>query len=165
MDKFAEEFKDSGERREFETGAVRDKATGKGRFDLVSPVGLRRLAIIYEKGCIKYADRNWEKGIPVSAFIDSAARHINEYLAGEKTEDNLAMACWNLFGAMHMEERRPDLVDIPARAPLFNMPKLKMTDLLLNGTGIELSILLRSGGLSTKPRCLSIMKGTIIAPV
>ena len=28
-------IKDSGERREFETGAVRDMAEGKGRFDLM----------------------------------------------------------------------------------------------------------------------------------
>lgn len=47
-------IKDSGERREFGTGAVRDMATGKGRFDLLPWAVIRALAIHYQKGCEKY---------------------------------------------------------------------------------------------------------------
>jgi hypothetical protein len=47
-------IKDSGERRDFGTGAVRDMASGKGRFDLVPWAVIRALAIHYEKGCLKY---------------------------------------------------------------------------------------------------------------
>ena len=36
---------DSGERQQYATGAVRDLATGKGRYDLISPIALRRLAL------------------------------------------------------------------------------------------------------------------------
>ncbi|KKK94181.1 hypothetical protein LCGC14_2685460, partial [marine sediment metagenome] len=36
--------KDSGKRQEFETGSVRDTQEGKGRYDLVSPIFVRRLA-------------------------------------------------------------------------------------------------------------------------
>lgn len=47
-------IKDSGQRRDFGTGAVRDMAVGKGRFDLLPWAVIRALAIHYEKGCIKY---------------------------------------------------------------------------------------------------------------
>ena len=63
---------DSGERIEFETGAVRDTTTGKGRYDLLSPIAIKRLAQHFENGGLKYKDRNWEKGIPLKRFLDSA---------------------------------------------------------------------------------------------
>lgn len=107
--------KDSGQRRDFETGARRDVRAGKGRYDLMSPVAMRRECQLLERGADKYGDRNWEKGMPVSTFLDSAIRHIFNYLDGEATEDHLAAARWNLGCAMHMEEKRPDLQDIPTR--------------------------------------------------
>jgi hypothetical protein len=67
---------DSGKREEYSSGAVRDVATGKGRFDLLPPHALMRLAQLYEVGATKYAARNWEKGIPLDRFIDSAFRHM-----------------------------------------------------------------------------------------
>ena len=97
-------IKDSGNRREFDTGAVRDMAEGKGRFDLIPPRALRRLAKHYEKGAVKYGDRNWEKGIPNDSFIDSALRHINQYQSGQRDEDHLSAAVFNLFGIVHFEE-------------------------------------------------------------
>ncbi|MBM4043017.1 MAG: hypothetical protein FJ290_31395 [Planctomycetes bacterium] len=106
---------DSGQREEFDGGAVRDVRSGKGRYDLLSPHALGRLAAVYEKGAAKYAARNWEKGIPVSRCLDSALRHIFQYLAGAKDEDHLAQADWNLQAVMHFEETRPDLQDIPTR--------------------------------------------------
>lgn len=107
--------KDSGKREQFDTGAVRDIREGKGRFDLVTPVGLRRLAQVYERGASKYGDKNWEKGMPISRFMDSALRHLNQYLNGDRDEDHLAQAAFNVFAAMHMEERRPELNDIEPR--------------------------------------------------
>lgn len=96
--------KDSGERREFGTGAVRDMSKGKGRYDLISPLALKRLAKHYENGALKYSDRNWEKGIPLSSYIDSAMRHLSNYLEGMRDEDHLAAAAWNVFCIIHMEE-------------------------------------------------------------
>jgi len=77
-DKFI--LKDSGDRQSFESGAVRDIQVGKGRFDLISPFALLRIARVYEKGALKYAARNWEKGMPYGRFIDSALRHITQYM-------------------------------------------------------------------------------------
>ena len=96
-------LKDSGNRREFETGAVRDMQEGKGRCDLLPPYALLRLAKHFEVGARKYDDRNWEKGIPINSFIDSAIRHILFFMAGESDEDHLCAAAWNLICAMETE--------------------------------------------------------------
>jgi len=66
-------FKDSGERSSFDTGANRDIQTGKGRFDLAPPFSTMFLARIYETGCLKYGDRNWEKGIPINRYLDGGS--------------------------------------------------------------------------------------------
>jgi hypothetical protein len=97
------DLKDSGERQEFETGAKRDVRTGKGRYDLISPVFLRRLAVVMEKGAEKYGERNWEQGMPVCRFIDSAIRHILQFLDHETDEDHLAQAAFNVMGALHTQ--------------------------------------------------------------
>lgn len=108
-------LKDSGERREFKTGAVRDRAVGKGRFDLIATQMMFRLARQYEAGAVKYADRNWEKGMDFSVYIDAALRHLEKYVAGWMDEDHLAAALWNLAALAFMEEKMPELDDLPAR--------------------------------------------------
>lgn len=96
---------DSGERISYGEGmAVREPASGKGRYDLVSPYAMRRLAKHYENGAKKYADRNWEKGIPFSRYVDSAKRHIDKFIMGMEDEDHLAAAVWNLCAIMHHQE-------------------------------------------------------------
>lgn len=95
---------DSGAREAFNTGSVRDTREGKGRFDLISPIALERLAKHYENGAKKYGDRNWEKGQPVSRFMDSALRHLNKHNAGMRDEDHLSAAVWNIMGIMHVME-------------------------------------------------------------
>lgn len=97
--------KDSGQRARFETGAQRDCAEGKGRYDLLPPLALRRLAQLYERGAMKYEARNWEKGIPVARMFDSAIRHLFQALAGEHDEDHLIAAAWNILGIVEFEER------------------------------------------------------------
>jgi len=99
-----ESVKDSGERREFSTGSVRDVRKGKGRFDLIPPCSLRRLAKHYENGAHKYGDRNWEKGQPLSSYVDSMLRHGQDYLSGDRSEDHLAAIAWNAFAIMFTEE-------------------------------------------------------------
>lgn len=112
-------FKDSGQRSQFETGAQRDTQGGKGRFDLVSTFGWLFVARIFETGCLKYGDRNWEKGIPISRYVDSALRHLNKYLAGMRDEPHLSMAAWNCLCALWtnaqitMGLRSASLYDLP----------------------------------------------------
>ena len=109
-------LKDSGERRQFDTGAVRDRAAGKGRYDLLSTQALMRLARHYEAGAIKYEDRNWEKGMPISVYVDAAMRHLVKYIAGWNDEDHLAAVLWNISAIMFMEDEMPHLQDLPDRA-------------------------------------------------
>lgn len=193
-------IKDSGTRRDFGTGSVRDAAIGKGRMDLmpmgflertmqlktaigaakvinreladqVNPrwvafqflcrfmqgapeflpaAGVLLLSIIghrhrksgapfcfsmpdwdglievsklYEAGCLKYGDRNWEKGQPAHVYVDSAMRHLAKDLRGDTDEDHLVAACWNTLclceslGWITDRELPESLLDgLPARA-------------------------------------------------
>ena len=99
MSKGEYKIKDSGERTEFKTGAVRDLQVGKGRFDLIPMGALRALAIHYELGCLKYGDRNWEKGITIHTYLNSAMRHLAQVIDGMDDENHLISAIWNLFCA------------------------------------------------------------------
>lgn len=106
---------DGGKRMSYGEGkAMREPSDGKGRYDLITPFGLRRVAKWYELGAKKYADRNWEKGIPFSRCIDSAKRHIDKYVIGMPNEDHLAAAVWNLLAIIHYEELgMTELDDMP----------------------------------------------------
>lgn len=108
-------IKDSGKRTEFKTGAVRDIHQGKGRYDLLPWEAIHELAKHCEEGAIKYGERNCEKGIPIHSLIDSAFRHLSCYMRGMKDEPHLRAAMWNIAFAVYMEQKHPEMQDIPAR--------------------------------------------------
>lgn len=149
---------DSGNRREFGTGAVRDIQEGKGRCDLL-PLDIcacyieefidneraarvfRHIRLFQESGIVeylyfalnyanpfeddytmilevakqfeegakKYGERNWEKGIPVHCYVDSAIRHCMKYLRGDKDEPHDRAVCWNLMCAIWTCKHKPEL--------------------------------------------------------
>ena len=109
------EIKDSGTRREFDTGAVRDMAEGKGDMASIPWESILRLSRHYENGSKKYNRWNFRKGIPVSSFIDSACRLLAKYQCGEDDEDHLSAAAFNILGAMLMENTMPEMQDLPLR--------------------------------------------------
>lgn len=109
------ELKDSGSRREFSTGAVRDMVDGKGDMYSLPAAALLRLSKHYEAGAKKYGRLNYQKGIPISAFMDSALRHMFKYLDGWDDEDHLCAAAFNILGAIQMEERNPEMQDVWTR--------------------------------------------------
>ena len=144
-------IKDSGDRTEFKTGAVRDMREGKGRCDLMplevavslmtnsfhrkiltdinhfkrtgdtdyldtvlsdfsreyhddkyTYTGdvctmLLEVAKHFEEGAKKYGENNWQKGIPVHCYIDSAVRHYLKWLRGDKDEPHDRAFVWNLM--------------------------------------------------------------------
>lgn len=97
--------KDSGKREEMVTGSVRDTREGKGRYDLIPPYPMKRLAQHYENGAVKYGDRNWEKGQKLMRFLDSAMRHLQCVIAGENDEDHESAVIWNVMGYMDTKQR------------------------------------------------------------
>lgn len=106
---------DSGERTEFQTGAVRDMHEGKGRMDLLPWAAIIEVSKHCERGAKKYGEHNVDKGIPTSSLCDSAARHLAKYLDAQDDEDHLLAAAWNLLWAIQMREKRLDMVDTPWR--------------------------------------------------
>lgn len=147
---------DSGTRREFDSGAVRDVAEGKGRCDLLpleivaalvgdsilwelneyvrkgdlnaldnvvtlfvrDYVGNLESAILevakhYEEGAKKYAERNWEQGIPLHCYIDSAVRHYLKYRRGDDDEPHARAFLWNIIGAWWTHINKPEMIDLP----------------------------------------------------
>lgn len=146
-------IKDSGERREFATGAVRDIQEGKGRCDLMPLDVIARVlndnALIkihsfqrsggvdylydvlkytkvsfpcqytmflevakhFEAGAQKYGEYNWQKGIPVKCYIDSAVRHYLKWLRGDNDEPHDRAFVWNILCCIWTCEQMPELND------------------------------------------------------
>jgi hypothetical protein len=102
---------------QFETGAVRSADKNHVMYQLISPIGMRRMAETMKEGFDKYGAYNWERGMPIGDLLNHAIAHIYAFLSGipsvdaktGKAEDDLAHAAWNLFAAMHMEETHPEL--------------------------------------------------------
>jgi len=127
------ELQDGGTRKTYTTGAQKEDQSatdGKGRYDLLPITAIRRVAEIFRKGAIKYDDRNWEKGLPLSRFLDSAKRHIDQYQEGLEDEDHLAQAAWNLLALLHTEEMikrgllPKELDDMPSYMPTDADPEM-----------------------------------------
>ena len=135
-------IKDSGERRAFETGAVRDIQIGKGRptlmplevvymltggDDVIFCIGyfkntgktehlynalgrfvkkayddsyetmILEVSKHFEEGAAKYGENNWQKGIPVNCYLDSAVRHYLKYRRGDQDEPHDRAFVWNIM--------------------------------------------------------------------
>lgn len=101
--------------RSFSTGAVRNQATGKGRYDLLPWEAIHEIAIHCEQGALHYGERNCEKGIPISSLLDSALRHLSQYMQGAVDEPHLRAAAWNVLFAIWIELKMPEMQDIPNR--------------------------------------------------
>lgn len=86
---------DSGERSEFQTGAVRDASYGKGIPSAIPTRALIKLAKRFEDGAAKYNRDNWKQGIPISRYVDSLYRHLWAFMEGDETEDHLGAVIWN----------------------------------------------------------------------
>ena len=97
------------EQHEYTTGAVRSADCDDIRYDLITPIGLRALAKTYAEGAAKFGQFNWENGMPVTDLLNHGIAHIYKFLAGDRSEDHLAHAAWNILGAIHSHELWPEL--------------------------------------------------------
>ncbi len=113
-------MEDSGKRKEFTTGAVRDSAEDKPRPDLISPYAQWRKGEWLRLGAIKYDERNWEKGMQFSRCVASMFRHLLQYMMGKTNEDHLAAIAVNAEFLMHYE-KMIEMYRLPAT--LNDMPR------------------------------------------
>lgn len=102
------------------------KRFNKGKLrQSIAPFGaLHQVMAVAEFGAEKYGARNYQKGLPISSFLDSAYRHA--YLSFQAGEDNdpesglphLAHAAWNLLAALEQMQSLPELDDRKPNAPV-----------------------------------------------
>ena len=162
-------IKDSGERTEFSTGAVRDIQKGKGRCDLMPldiigeitgdpviawiadfmatgdrwclkmaldefraydpfkdvPTMLLEVSKHFEEGAEKYGENNWQKGLPVKCYINSAVRHYLKFLRNDSDEPHHRAFCWNIICAMWTCKHKPELNDYATKECLVCGKKIK----------------------------------------
>lgn len=95
--KVDEVIKDSGEHKEegTGTGAVRSSGEGRGRPSLLPFDALMEVSIHFEEGAAKYDDRNWEKGLKLSRYLDSMLRHVTDITMGDTSESHERAIAWN----------------------------------------------------------------------
>ncbi len=105
----------SGKVRTFNTGSMRDDATGKPRMELLPWDLLLRVAKWYTLGAQKYGDNNWRRGQPQSQCLGSLMRHVVKYVIGMRDEDHLSAIVFNALSMMNVDERfrdNPELYDL-----------------------------------------------------
>ncbi len=98
---FWDSVKDTSSKTAYNSGSMRDSQVGKGRYDLIPTVAMKRLARHFETGAKKYAARNWEKGQPLSQYYNSTMRHLEAILDLDLSEDHMAAVMWNIACMMH----------------------------------------------------------------
>lgn len=77
----------------------------------IPPFILRRLALIFEEGRIKYGERNWTRGLPTSSTMNHLIEHLMRWMEGDTTEDHLSKAMWGIVCLMYTMEHHADLHD------------------------------------------------------
>jgi len=75
---------------------------GKPRYDLIPPEALEDLAILYQRGASKYAERNWERGMSWCKCFASMMRHAWAWMRGEENDPetgvhHMTAVAWNAF--------------------------------------------------------------------
>jgi hypothetical protein len=92
--------------------------TFKIRFDLIPMRPLFELAKVYTLGCVKYTDRNWEKGMGWCRVFAAILRHLFAWFLGQKNDPkdgqlHLSSAAWGCFALMEYEHTHVELDDRP----------------------------------------------------
>jgi hypothetical protein len=98
-----------------EHGAKRGSDRAKFPFHMLPTEALEAWAAAMYEGKEKYGDWNWLKGFPVSTLIDHAAWHLSRAGNGDKAEDHLGHAMWNIGTAIFFLKNRPELDDLPQK--------------------------------------------------
>lgn len=103
------EIKDSGERKQFSGGMVRDITEGKIDYSLIldGPM-FKRWAVHLTNGAKKYAKRNWMMAAgqeEYDRFKESALRHFLQWYMEESDEDHASATFFNINGAEFLKPK------------------------------------------------------------
>jgi hypothetical protein len=75
------------------------------------------LSVHFKDGAVKYAERNWEKLIPLHRFLDSSGRHMVKWYRGDTDEGHSRAAIWNLvcyiWTVQHADITNTEIYDLP----------------------------------------------------
>ena len=109
---------------------------GKVQLELIPPEWTWALGIVLTRGAIKYAVRNWERGMKWSYVLGSMMRHITKFLCGERYDaetgcHHLAHVAWNALALMTYDIREIGENDLPKL-------DVKMLDKIAVAPGAEL---------------------------
>lgn len=87
-------------------GAKRSTPAGKCRPGLISPIFKERLGWWLSKGADipEYGPHNWEKGVPLSRWMEGMEDHLLAIQLGRTDEDHEAALAFNVMGWMHTRE-------------------------------------------------------------
>lgn len=99
------QFEDSGDPK-YLLEAVLQFST---EFDNSVYTMLLEVSIHFEQGAQKYGENNWQKGIPVHCYIDSAIRHYLKYKRGDDDERHDRAFVWNILCAIWTCKEMPQL--------------------------------------------------------
>lgn len=112
----------------FSTGAKRSNECKGYRYDLISPIAMKRLARRHRVGQEKgYLDMNWERGMPIMGehgLLNHVKAHLQAYEGGDRSDDHLAAALWGMAAMCHSEELWPEL-NMNLRGPGCTPPTIK----------------------------------------
>lgn len=83
---------------------------GKTLLELLPPEWIYGLGIVMTRGSMKYAIRNWERGMAWSICVGCALRHLFRFVCGERYDKetgchHLAMCAWNALALMSYDIR------------------------------------------------------------
>jgi len=70
---------------------------------------LLEVSMHFEEGAEKYGENNWQKGLPVKCYINSAVRHFLKYLREDTDERHDRAFCWNVLCAIWTDKHKPEL--------------------------------------------------------
>lgn len=93
---------------EHTTGALREKM-GSPRYDYMpSRIVNEAYGRVAEFGAVKYAARNWEKGLPMSQISSSLQRHLFAFMDGEDKDPESGLShldhmLWNAVALVYGE--------------------------------------------------------------
>lgn len=67
------------------------------------------VSIHFEEGAKKYGEYNWQKGIPVQSYIDSAVRHYLKVHRHDEDENHKRAFVWNILCCVWTVKHKEEL--------------------------------------------------------